>query len=91
MTIHPPEGLERSRRRVARRVWAANGVLAKMRRGETLHLENAKQGPRWVLSDGREVPDAVARLVITSASIVSGDDTLFDKALSQTFRWWRNE
>jgi hypothetical protein len=88
MTI-PTISLRNQRRRVETRMEKAELVLAKMRAGCALHLEFRKQGPRWALSNGCEVSDAVAQLVIASSSVVGVGDALFENAACQTYRWWR--
>jgi hypothetical protein len=47
------------------------------------------QGPHWSLSNGREVADAAAKLVVASGSIIDCGDALFADVAAQTFRWWR--
>jgi hypothetical protein len=89
MTIHTVSSLRAKRHRFETRLEKAEIVLAAMRHGCSLHLEYRKQGPRWALSNGREVPDNVAKLVIASSSVVGVGDALFEGAPSQTFRWWR--
>jgi hypothetical protein len=42
-----------------------------------------------VLSNGREVSDSIAKLVVASSSVVGVGDALFDGCPAQTFRWWR--
>jgi hypothetical protein len=67
----------------------ADAVLAEMRAGAALHLQHTKQGPRWALSNGREVPGSIAKLVVASSSVV-GDGALFAGVASQqTYRWWK--
>jgi hypothetical protein len=91
MTIHTPETLQASRRRATRRLETAQFVLAKMRRGEALHLTYTKWGPCWSLSGGRRVDSDVAAVVVKSASVVDVGDALFAGSTAQTFRWWREE
>jgi hypothetical protein len=71
------------------RIEQADQVLADMRAGATLHLQHAKAGPQWALSNGRRVANDIAQLVIASASVVGVGDSLFNDAASQTWRWWR--
>jgi hypothetical protein len=80
--------LRTSRRRVDRRITKVELVLQAMQNGCSLHLQHTKQGPCWTLSNGKPVPDSIAALVVTSASIVGVGDALYDEALSQTYRWW---
>ena len=92
MTIHTPDSLRATRRRLARRVGRlekAEAVLAEMRRGNALHLSHTRSGPQWALSNGREVPDSIAKLVVASSSVEGVGDALFDGCPAQTFRWWR--
>jgi hypothetical protein len=63
-------------------------VREEMHAGAVLYLQHTNQGPCWVLSNGRPIPDSVARLVTTSGSVVGMADSLFAGAASQTFRWW---
>jgi hypothetical protein len=66
---------------------AAKVVRDMRRRGLSLHLSHARPHRVWTLSDGCPVPDVVARVVISDASVVGVGDALFpDRALSQTFR-----
>jgi hypothetical protein len=86
--------LRAARRRLAKRVEhleKAELVLVEMRAGAALHLQHTKHGPCWSLSSSREISDAVAKLIITSSSIVGVGDALFDGVASQTFRWWSAE
>jgi hypothetical protein len=61
-----------------------------MRCGAALHLQHTKQGPCWALTNGRQVSDSIARLVIASASVVAVGDCLLGGVPSQTYRWWRS-
>lgn len=81
--------LPRVRRCAATRLEKSQRVLAEMQRGAALHLQFTRQGPAWVLSTGRQIPDGVARVVITSASVIAVGDCLLDGCRSQTYRWWR--
>jgi hypothetical protein len=90
MTVHTVQSA-RKHRRVENRLERAQMILALMQDGCSLHLEYWKQGPRWALSNGREVSDAVAKLVIASSSVVGVGDALFDGCLAQTWRWWSAE
>jgi hypothetical protein len=94
MTIHTPDSLHTTHRRLARRVGRlerAELVLAKMRAGAALHLQHTKQGPCWTLSNGTPVPDSIAKLVTGSSSVTGVGDALFRDCLAQTFRWWSAE
>jgi hypothetical protein len=90
--IHTPDRLRAARRRLTKRVGRiekAKAVQAEMQAGAALHLSFTRSGPQWVLSNGREVPDSIAKLVVASSSIVGVGDALFDGCPAQTFRWWR--
>ena len=92
MTVHTVSSLRATHRRLAKRVGRlekADAVLAEMRAGAALHLQYTKQGPCWALSNGRQVSDAIAKLVTASSSVTGVGDALFDGCPAQTFRWWR--
>jgi hypothetical protein len=92
MTNQTVDSLRAGRRRLETRVGRieqAKQVLDEMRAGAVLHLQHAKAGPRWALSNGRQVTDDVAKLVVTSASVVGVGDALFGECQAQTFRWWQ--
>jgi hypothetical protein len=88
MIIPTPASLRNTRRRVDRKLELAQLVLAEMRDGCALHLQHTPAGPSWVLSNGHRISDIVARLVITSSSVIDCGDALFAGVPSQTFRWW---
>jgi hypothetical protein len=84
--------LRAARRRLAKRVGhieQAQLVLAQMQAGAALHLSFTRSGPQWALSNGRQVSDEVAKLVVSSASVIGVGDSLFAEAASQTWRWWK--
>jgi hypothetical protein len=92
MTIHTPDSLRATRRRLAKRVGRieqAERVLAERRAGAALHLQYTKQGPCWMLTTGRQVSDVVAKLVIASSSVVGVGDALFAGVACQSYRWWQ--
>jgi hypothetical protein len=91
MRIHTPTSLRTSRHRVERRMEKAQVVLKTMQAGAALQLQYTKHGPCWVLSNGLRVKDDVAKLIVTSASVVGVGDALFDGTASQTYRWWSAE
>jgi hypothetical protein len=94
MPVPTPDTVCATRRRLTRRVGRlekADAVLAAMRGGAALHLTHSKQGPVWTLTTGKSVTNSIARLVITSASVVGVDDSLFEGVAGQTYRWWRDE
>jgi hypothetical protein len=67
---------------------AAADVLAAMRDvGLTLHPQLGRSGANWRLSDGRAVTVEVAHIVIESPCVIGVGDSLFQNALSQTYRW----
>jgi hypothetical protein len=77
MIIPTPDSLRASRRRVGR-LKNADAVLSEMRAGAALHLQHTRQGPCWTLSNGRPVPESIAKLVIASSSVTVVGDALFD-------------
>jgi hypothetical protein len=81
--------LRSQRRRVETRLERAELVLTEMKAGCALHLQHTPAGFAWVLSNGRQVSDATARLVVASASVVDCGDALFAGTAAQTWRWWR--
>jgi hypothetical protein len=91
MAVHTVDSLRKSRRGIISRLEKADRVLREMRAGNSLYLMRTAGGPIWRLSNGKYVSNTVAELVVASASVVGAGDCLFrDKALSQTFRWWRD-
>src|SRR5262245_44323801 len=62
-------------------------VLVQMRRGVVLCRTNGPNSALWALSPGRPVSDEVARIVISNEDVVGVGDALFDRGLSQTWRW----
>jgi hypothetical protein len=89
MTIPTVDTLRTGHRRLDKRIEQAEQVIQAMRAGAVLHMQLAKAGPRWALSNGRQVTDDVAKLVVTSSSIVGDGDALFGECQAQTFRWWQ--
>jgi hypothetical protein len=87
--IPTPHTLRAARRRLAKRVGRieqAEAVMAEMRAGAALHLQHTERGRYWSLSNGCEVADAIAELVVPSSSVV-GDGALFAGVASQqTYR-----
>jgi hypothetical protein len=87
--IPTPHTLRAARRRLAKRVGRieqAEAVMAEMQRGSALHRSFTRSGPQWWLSNGREVSDSIATLVVASSSVV-GDGALFAGVASQqTYR-----
>jgi hypothetical protein len=90
MSSPPTSTLRRSNRRLDRRNAGVATVIRAMRRGATLHLEYQQAGPRWRMSTGPYVLDAIARTVITNERVVAVGDTLFAGWMSQTWRYAEN-
>jgi hypothetical protein len=91
MTIYTATALHNRNRRLDRKLASAELVLQAMRSGVALHLQFTRSGPVWTLTTGQQVNDTVAKLVTTSASVVSVDTALFQGCLGQSWRWWSNE
>jgi hypothetical protein len=62
-------------------------VIAAMKRGATLHRTHRPNSTHWALSSGMSVSDEVARAVISRGDVAGVGDSLFDRELSQTWRW----
>jgi hypothetical protein len=90
MTIHTPNSLRTRHRRVGMRVERAQLVLDEMQRGCALRLMQTPTGPHWALSNGRQVSDSVAKLIIASSSVIDCGDALFAGHPGQVFRWWKS-
>jgi hypothetical protein len=88
MAIHTSSSLRARHRRLGTRVEKSQLVLDEMQRGCALHLMHTPTGPHWALSNGRQVSDNVAKLIIASSSVIDCGDALFAGAAAQTFRWW---
>jgi hypothetical protein len=65
----------------------AASVLSAMQRGQKLGVWFDRQGAHWKLSEGRRVPDDVARLVVKDERVISVGDALFADMTPQTFRY----
>jgi hypothetical protein len=87
--IHTVSSLRATHRRLGGRVEKAQLVLDEMQCGAALHLSFTRSGPQWVLSNGREVSDGIAKLIVASSSVVGVGDSLFDGYPAQTYRWWQ--
>jgi hypothetical protein len=85
--IHTPHELARKGSRLNRLNGDAERVIAAMRRGASLHRTNRPNSTCWALSSGMPVSDEVARTVISRGDVASVGDSLFDRELSQTFRY----
>jgi hypothetical protein len=57
------------------------------RRGVTLHFDQSGRPPRWWLSNGQQVDERTAAVLITRHEVVSVGDALFAGAPSQTYRY----
>ena len=62
-------------------------TIAAMRRGATLHLTHRPNLTSWQLSNDTAVSNEVARAVIVRGDVTGVGDSLFGRALSQTFRY----
>ena len=85
--IHTPRELARKGRHLDRINGAVERVVAAMRRGATLHRTHRPNSTRWALSSGLPVSDEIARAVIARCDVAGVGDSLFDRELSQTWRW----
>ena len=85
--IYTPEKLRAQARWLDRVNGSVARVLTKMQRGQALHFEHTRRGPRWLTTDGLEVPQRVAELVIINPSIVSVDAALWRDLHPQTWRF----
>ena len=75
-----------------RRKIKSAAVFRAMRNGASLHLEYYQSGPRWRMSTGPYVTNEVAREVIADCKQIIGvGDSLFGRALSQTWRYYSKE
>jgi hypothetical protein len=88
--IHTPHELARKGRRLDHVNAAVERVIAAMRNGAALHRTHRPNSTRWVLSNGVSVSDEVARAVITRGDVAGVGDSLFDRELSQTYRYIEN-
>lgn len=96
MTIHTPQSLRRTQRRLdhrnatkQRRERAKTKVLAAMRGGASLHRCNRQHRIVWALSTGEFVTAEAAIDARSDAHVVGVGDCLFGpwSELSQTFRY----
>jgi hypothetical protein len=84
---YTPEKLRAQARRLDRVNGTVARVLTKLQRGQALHLEHSRRGSRWWTTDGHEVSQRVAELVILDPSIVSVDAALWRDLRPQTWRF----
>src|SRR5262245_35602067 len=89
--IRTTEALRKKHRLLETRMKSARIVLELMRAGAALHLQFTRSGPIWTLTTGQRVADDVAKLVISSSSVVDCGDALFRGTAAQTFQWWDEE
>jgi hypothetical protein len=68
----------------------AAAVLARMKQGQALHLENRWYGAAWCLTGGQYIQDEIAKVVICNANVAAVGEALFQNVPSQTFRWIKN-
>jgi hypothetical protein len=96
MTIHTTGSLAKQRRKLDRKLRRGKDLrerveiaLNLMHEGHVLHFHfDRRWGPSWVLSPGNwPVPDEVARALIIEPDVIACGDTLFEGALSQTYRY----
>jgi hypothetical protein len=88
MTIPTTSSLRRRQKRLDLRSASVRLVLARMRKGYTLHQTFERTGTAWTLSDGTKVEAATAAVVVRHVHVRSTRDDLLGIAkLAQTFRW----
>src|SRR5262245_24005300 len=87
--IHTPHELARKGRRLDRINSTVERVIEAMQHGAALHRTNRNRpsSTRWQLSSGMPVSDEVGRAVISRGDVVGVGDSLFDRELSQTWRY----
>jgi hypothetical protein len=79
--------LQRKHRRLDRNRKAATGVLTKLIRGESLNLSFERGMRRWLLSDGTNVTDEVAKIITADHRVISVGDALFRNMPGQTWSY----
>jgi hypothetical protein len=79
--------LQRKHRRLDRNRKGVTVVLAKMQRGQVLHLSFEQGTRRWLLSDGTYVSNELAMIVTADRRVQSVGDALFKNMPGQTWRW----
>ena len=84
---YTPEKLRAQARRIDRINGSVARVLTKMQRGQALHFEHTRRGPRWWTTDGHEVPEHIAAVVIINSSVTSVDTALWGDLHPQTWRF----
>jgi hypothetical protein len=82
-----PEKLRAQARRLDRVNGSVARVLTKMQRGQALHFEHTRRGPRWWTTDGHEVPQCIAEVVVINPNIASVDTALWRDLHPQTYRF----
>jgi hypothetical protein len=88
--IHTPHELARKGRRLDHVNAAVERVIAAMRNGAALHRTHRANSTRWALSNGMPVSDETARAVLRRSDVAGVGDALFDRELSQTYRYIEN-
>ena len=86
-SIHTPHEFVRKGRRLNRLNSNVEHVITTMQRGAALHRTSV----RWALSDGTPITHETARAVIARSDVVGAGDSLFDRELSQTWRYVETE
>jgi hypothetical protein len=86
-SIHIPHELARKGQRLNRLNIGVEHVIAAMRRGAALRRMHRANFTQWALSTGMPVSAEVARTVIFRGDVAGVGDSLFDRGLSQTWRW----
>jgi hypothetical protein len=83
----------RQQRKRERDLKTADAVLEVMRvEGAALYVTHLPNRSLWQLSDGTQVPEAVARIVVMLPNIIGvGDALIDDRRSSQTFRFFEAE
>lgn len=96
MTIHTPNSLHATRRRLDRKLRRGADLRERveialniMHEGHVLHFHfDRRWGPSWVLSPGNwPIPDEVARALIAEPDVVACGDGLFADGPAQTYRF----
>lgn len=88
MMIPTAKKLDTQGRRLNRLNGRTFRILEVMRcRGVLLHFDQSGRPPRWWLSNGQQVDEQTAAVLITRHEVVSVGDALFAGAPSQTYRY----
>jgi hypothetical protein len=83
----------RERRKKERDLKTADAVLRAMQvEGVALYVTHLPNTSLWQLSNGTQVPEAVARVVVELPNVIGvGDCLIDDRNASQTFRFVETE